>query len=84
MLDELLEFLANDVEEAIKGYDDVIAKLGDDPIVEQLKKIRDEEEAHLKFLRDAKENPNLKYIDPSDTDNADEAEEAGKLFNMKF
>ena len=65
-MDELLEFLAKDEEEAIAGYDKVIAKLGDKEIVAQLKKIRDEEVAHLDFLRKAKENPDLKYVDPSD------------------
>ena len=77
-LNELLDFLAKDEEEAIKGYDKVIEKLGDSPIVEQLKRIRDEEIAHLDFLRKAKENPNLEYIDPS------EEEEASKLFGMNF
>ena len=73
----LLDFLAKDEEEAITGYDKVIADLGDDPIVEQLQKIRDEEEAHLNFLKEAKENPDLKYEDP-----AHEAEQASKLFKM--
>ena len=77
-LNEMLDFLMKDEEEAIKGYDDVIAKLGDKPIVEQLKKIRDEEVAHFEFLKKAKENPNLEYVDPS------ELEEASKLFGVNF
>lgn len=78
-LNELLDFLAKDEEEAIKGYDDVIAQLKpEDTIVAQLKRIRDEEEAHLKFLREAKENPNLEYVDPN------EEEEASKLFKIDF
>ena len=80
----MLEFLAKDEEEAIKGYDDVIAKMGDSPLVEQLKKIRDEEEAHLKFLREAKENPDAKYVDPSDDMGDEEIVEASKLFKMNF
>ena len=84
-MDEMLEFLAKDEEEAIKGYDDVIAKMGDNPLVEQLKKIRDEEQAHLDFLREAKNNHNAKYIDPSDDDLGDEElVEASKLFKMDF
>ena len=80
--EEMLEFLAKDEEEAIKGYDDVISKMGDSSIVEQLKKIRNEEQAHLDFLRKAKNNPNEKYVDPGHEEN--EAEEAGKLFKMDF
>lgn len=78
-LKEKLDFLAKDEEEAIAGYDKIIAELGESPIVEQLKKIRDEEQAHLDFLNEAKENPDLEYEDP-----AHEAEEASKLFNMKL
>lgn len=65
-LKEKLETLAKDEEEAIEGYDKVIEELDDDsPIVAQLKKIRDEEKAHLDFLNKAKEDPNLKYEDPA-------------------
>ena len=69
-----LEFLAKDEEEAIDGYDKIIAELGNSPIVKQLKKIRDEEVAHLNFLNEAKENPDLEYEDP-----AHEAEQASKF-----
>ena len=84
-LNELLEFLAKDEEEAIKGYDDVIAKL--DPnssIVAQLKHIRDEEQAHLDFLREAQTNPDAKYEDYEHEDENEEVEEAEKIFDMKF
>lgn len=65
-LKEKLETLAKDEEEAIEGYDKVIEELDDDsPIVAQLKKIRDEEKAHLEFLNKAKEDPDLKYEDPA-------------------
>jgi len=84
-LKELLEFLAKDEEEAIAGYDKVIAELGDAPVVEQLKKIRDEEEAHLNFLNEAKENPDLKYEDPAHEQGEDkERETASILFNIKL
>ena len=64
-LKKLLEFLAKDEEEAIKGYDDVIAQLDEnDPIAIQLKKIRNEEVAHFDFLNKAMENPDAKYVDP--------------------
>lgn len=77
----LLDFLAKDEEEAIAGYDKVIADLGDSPIAEQLKKIRDEEVAHLNFLNEAKENPNLKYEDPA---HENEAKKASELFKMNL
>lgn len=77
----LLDFLAKDEEEAIAGYDKVIADLGDSPLVEQLQKIRDEEEAHLNFLNEAKENPNLKYEDPAH-EQEDEAKKASELFKL--
>lgn len=71
---EQLEFLAKDEEEAIAGYDKVIEKLGDSPVVEQLKRIRDEEQAHLDFLIKAKDDENAKYEDPSDSDTVSDTE----------
>ena len=65
---EKIEFSAKDEEEAIAGYDKIIEELGDNPIVTQLKKIRDEEQAHLDFLRKALDNENEEYVDPSDSD----------------
>ena len=70
-----LEFLAKDEEEAIEGYDKVIEKLGDNPIVKQLKKIRDEEKAHLDFLKKAQEDEDAEYEDPSDSEPEEEEEE---------
>ena len=65
--EDLMDFLADDEEEAIKGYDDVIAQLSDEHVIEQLKKIRKEEEDHLAFLRGVKENKQLEYIDKGDS-----------------
>ena len=90
---EDLEFLAKDEEEAIAGYDKVIDKMDDDnPIKAQLKKIRDEEQAHLDFLNKAKEDEDAKYVDPSDSEPEEEEEEdddeerkaASILFNIKL
>ena len=85
-----LEFLAKDEEEAIAGYDKVIDKMDDDnPIKEQLKKIRDEEQAHLDFLNKAKDDEDAKYEDPSDSDSDEEEDEesnrkaAFELFGLK-
>lgn len=61
--DEWMDFLAKDEEDAIKGYDEVIESLDDEGVIEQLKKIREEEENHLRFLREVKENHELKYVD---------------------
>lgn len=81
---ELMDFLAKDEEEAIKGYDDIIAQLGDDPVVEQLKKIRDEEENHLNFLREVKENHSLVYVDEHDDENEEDDRKAAlKLFGLE-
>ena len=45
-------------------------------MVEQLKRIRDEEKAHLDFLRKAQDDENAKYEDPSDSDDKEEYDEA--------
>ena len=85
--EDLLDFLAKDEEEAIKGYDDVIEKLGDSPVVAQLKKIRDEEQAHLDFLLKAKDDENAKYVDPSDGGDEEkdaELEAASILFKINL
>ena len=85
--EDLLDFLAKDEEEAIKGYDDVIEKLGDSPVVAQLKKIRDEEQAHLDFLLKAKDDENAKYVDPSDDNDEEkdaELEAASILFKINL
>ena len=63
--DKQMDFLAKDEEEAIKGYDEVIESIDDEHVKEQLQKIRQEEEQHLKFLREVKENHELKYVDES-------------------
>ena len=81
--------LAKDEEEAIEGYDKVIDKLDDDdPIKEQLEKIRDEEKAHLEFLRKAKDDKDAEYVDPSEPDNNDgddeEREAASILFKINL
>ena len=65
-LDEWLEFLAKDEEDAIKGYNDAIDEIEDEGLKEQLRKILKEEDDHLEFLRKAKENHNLKYTDKGD------------------
>ena len=85
---ELMDFLAKDEEEAIKGYNDVIAKIQDEHVIAQLKKIKEEEENHLKFLREVKENHELKYVDEHENEEdegpSEEEKEAmiKKLFGL--
>ena len=79
---ELMNFLAKDEEEAIKGYDDVIAKIDDEHVIEQLKKIREEEENHLRFLKEVQEDHELEYVDEHDSE--DEVEKASKLFGISL
>ena len=80
---KILQALAKDEEEAIDGYDKAIAELDEnDPLIPELKKIRDEEVAHLNFLNEAQENPDLKYEDPAHDD--DEREKASELWKTKL
>lgn len=65
--EELMDFLANDEQQAIDGYDEVIDQLDDEFVIDQLKKIRKEEEDHLAYLRGVKENHKLEYIDKGDS-----------------
>ena len=88
-LKEKLEFLAKDEEEAIEGYDKVLNELNDEEdkdLIVQLKKIRDEEQAHLDFLLRAKEDPDAEYEDPSDEGSDDnekaEREAASVVFKI--
>lgn len=60
-LNDKLDFLAKDEDEAIEGYEEVIDSIDDEHLVDQLNHIKDEEEAHKKFLDDAKEDPSINY-----------------------
>ena len=80
-----IEFLAKDEEEAIEGYDKVIDKMDDDnPLKSQLKKIRDEEKAHLDFLNKAKEDPDAEYEDPSDEGSDDDEKAEREAASVVF
>lgn len=59
--DEQMDFLAADEQEAIDGYDKVIALVEDEHVKEQLKKILVEEKAHKEFLEKVKEDKTLEY-----------------------
>lgn len=64
--DDKMDFLAADEQEAIDGYDLIIAALsdGDANVKEQLEKIKTEEIAHKEFLEKVKEDHNLVYTEP--------------------
>lgn len=67
--EDKMNFLAKDEQEAIDGYDKVLALLDpekDKIVIEQLNKIKIEEEAHKKYLEDVKENHDLVYTEPLD------------------
>ena len=77
-----IDFLLEDEEEAIEGYDNVIAALSEDEdlenVVSQLETIRDEEIAHKEFLQQVKEDINATYnvaVDPEDIITDDDVEE---------
>lgn len=78
--EDKMNFLAKDEQEAIDGYDKVIALLDaekDAVVIEQLNKIKVEEEAHKKYLEDVKENHDLVYTEPLEQDSLEEELEAG-------
>ena len=86
-----IEFLIEDEEEAIKGYDKVIEQMDENnPLKSQLKKIREEEIAHRDFLKKALDDENAKYVDPSDSEpdnndgNSEERKAASILFNINL
>lgn len=60
-LNDKLDFLSKDEDEAIEGYDKVISEIDDGHLKDQLNHIRDEEVAHKEFLDDAKEDPSIDY-----------------------
>ena len=66
--DEKMDFLAADEQEAIDGYEKIIASLGEEDahVKEQLDKILIEEKAHKKFLEDVKADHSILYTEPLD------------------
>ena len=59
--DEQMDFLAKDEQEAIEGYEKVIALVEDEHVKEQLEKILIEEKAHKEFLEKVKGDHSLEY-----------------------
>ena len=75
--EEQMDFLAADEQEAIDGYDEIIALVEDEHVKEQLNKIKTEEIAHKEFLEKVKEDHSLEYTEPL------EQEEPEKMENLK-
>lgn len=77
--EDMMDFLAKDEEEAIDGYEKVIAKLDDEHIIKELRKIETEEKAHKAFLLAVKDNPEAVYVEPLEQEEEpEEAEEEPK------
>ena len=62
--EEQMDFLAKDEQEAIDGYEKVLALVEDEHVKEQLNKILIEEKAHKEFLEKVKEDKELVYEEP--------------------
>lgn len=64
--EEKMKFLADDEQEAIDGYADIIEKIDDENVKKQLTKIMVEEKAHKAFLEKVVSNKSLEYTEPLD------------------
>lgn len=73
--EELIDFLIADEDEAIKGYDGVLAQLEDEHVIEELNKVRTEEVAHKEFLEKVKEDKGAIYVEPLEPEEEVEEEE---------
>lgn len=62
--DDMMDFLAKDEQEAIDGYDLVLAQIDDEFVKEQLTKIRTEEVAHKEYLEKVKKDRKIEYTEP--------------------
>lgn len=70
-LNDQLDTLIKDEDEAIDGYDKVIDDVENEKVKDNLEHIRDEEEAHKEYLDAAKEDPEVDYVH-EDLEEADE------------
>jgi len=76
-----MDFLAADEQEAIDGYEKVLALVEDEHVKEQLEKILVEEKAHKEFLEKVKEDKSLEY---SHEEHEEEKEEEPKEDEIKM
>ena len=74
--DGQMDFLAKDEQEAIDGYETILALVDDENVKEQLNKIMIEEKAHKDFLEKVKGDRSLKYTEPlEDSEENDDLDE---------
>ena len=73
--DEQMDFLAKDEQEAIDGYERVLALVEDEHVKEQLEKILVEEKAHKEFLEKVKEDKSLEYSHEEHEEEVEKEEE---------
>ena len=88
--DEKMDFLAKDEDEAIAGYEKILATLDEEEdahVIEQLNKILEEERAHKEFLEAVKKDHDLDYSheheeEPKE-DDFDELEDGEEIIDVE-
>ena len=87
--DEKMDFLAKDEDEAIAGYEKILATLDEEDahVIEQLNKILEEERAHKEFLEAVKKDHDLEYSheheeEPKE-DDFDELEDGEEIVDVE-
>jgi len=87
--EEKMDFLAADEQEAIDGYEKIIAAIDDEHVKEQLNKIMIEEKAHKEYLEKVKEDQSIDYTEPledeedKDTDEKESKEEIDENLKLR-
>lgn len=72
--EEQMDFLAADEDEAISGYEKIIAECEDEHVKEQLEKILIEERAHKEFVEKVKTDRSLEYSHEEEEEEDEEGE----------
>lgn len=83
--EEKMDFLAADEQEAIDGYEKIIATIDDEHVKEQLNKIMIEEKAHKEYLEKVKEDQSIDYTEPleDEEESEDEKEEIDEDLKLR-
>ena len=83
--DEQMDFLASDEQEAIDGYEKVLALVEDEHVKAQLDKILEEERAHKEFLEAVKKDKSLEYSHEEHEEDEEPEEDDDNIdaFNLK-
>ena len=80
--EEKVDFLLADEQEAIDGYEKIIATIDDEHVKEQLNKIMIEEKAHKEYLEKVKEDQSIDYTEPLE-DEENETEEIDEDLKLR-